>query len=299
LEWVAKWANLGITIEGAGKDHNSKGGSRDVAVACLSSIFGKPAPLNIPYEFFLVEGAKMSSSRGIGVTAREMADFLPPEILRFLMLRSQPNRPINFSPSAEAITKLFNESDRCQAANSQSNASPEIVRVRQFSQVSADLNVADVNHNIPGFQLVQALVQLPHLDVIEEVQKRNDKPLTALELEHLQRRIASVKFWLQNYAEDSERLELQTTLPEAALALSAAQKDFLQSLAVALKEAEWDGTALQTLIFTTAKLIPIPQPEAFSAIYTALFGRLQGPRAGPLFSYMDREFLIQRFSELA
>ncbi len=296
LEWVAKWANQGITIEGAGKDHNSKGGSRDVAVACLKQLFGKPAPLNIPYEFFLVEGAKMSSSRGIGVAARDMADFLPPEVLRFLMLRSQPNRPINFSPSEDAIVKLFNEFDRCQAAISKPNANPEILRIRRFSQVSRDPNAADIEYTIPGMQLIQALVQLPHLDVVTEVQRRNPRPFTDLEFKHLHRRIAAVKYWLEHYAEDSERLELQQELPDVASNLSDLQKDFLQRLSVALKDAVWEGNALQNLIFATSKLVPIPQPAAFSAIYIVLFGRVQGPRAGPLFSYLDRDFLMTRFN---
>jgi hypothetical protein len=73
LEWVAKWVSFPVTIEGAGKDHSTKGGSRDVAVACLREIFGKEAPLNVPYEFFLVGGAKMSSSRGVGASARDIA----------------------------------------------------------------------------------------------------------------------------------------------------------------------------------------------------------------------------------
>ena len=77
LEWVAKWVTFPVTIEGAGKDHSTKGGSRDVASACLRAIFQKEPPLNVPYEFFLVGGAKMSSSRGVGASARDMADLLP------------------------------------------------------------------------------------------------------------------------------------------------------------------------------------------------------------------------------
>ena len=39
LEWVAKWKTMDITIEGAGKDHSTKGGSRDVSARCLKEIF--------------------------------------------------------------------------------------------------------------------------------------------------------------------------------------------------------------------------------------------------------------------
>jgi len=112
LEWAAKWHTFGVTIEGAGKDHCTKGGSRDVASRCLRQIFGKAPPLNVPYEFFLVSGAKMSSSKGIGTAAREIANFLPPEILRFLLIQTQPKRTVNFCTDFEYIVKLFNEHDR-------------------------------------------------------------------------------------------------------------------------------------------------------------------------------------------
>ena len=32
VDWAAHWKVLGITIEGAGKDHASKGGSYDIAM---------------------------------------------------------------------------------------------------------------------------------------------------------------------------------------------------------------------------------------------------------------------------
>jgi len=295
LEWVAKWATRGITIEGAGKDHTTKGGSRDVAAACFSRIFNKKAPLNIPYEFFLVEGAKMSSSRGIGVAAGDMADFLPPEILRFLMLRTQPNRPINFSPTEASITKLFNEFDRCRVSAFQdaTTAGREPAEIYRLSEV-----VTAAEYEVPNIQLIQALVQLPHIDVIEEIRRRSKRTLTPIDIEHLQRRVASVQYWLKHYASDSERLELQPTLPENTTALSVTQRAFLTLLSIQLESAEWDEDALQSLVFTVARITPISQSDAFVAIYTALFGRGQGPRAGALFSYLERAFLVQRFQEL-
>ena len=112
LEWCAKWRVFPVTIEGAGQDHSTKGGSRDVAMACLRAIFGQEPPLNCPYDFFLVGGAKMSSSKGVGVSSRGMADFLPPEVLRFLMIRTTPKQHVNFDSSEAHITKVFNEFDR-------------------------------------------------------------------------------------------------------------------------------------------------------------------------------------------
>ena len=295
LEWVAKWATRGITIEGAGKDHTTKGGSRDVAANCLKKIFNKPAPLNIPYEFFLVEGAKMSSSRGIGVAAGDMAEFLPPEILRFLMLRTQPNRPINFSPDEKSVVKLFNEYDRYHTqAFHGGESSSDVKEVYRLSEVNPE-----GDYFAPDIQLLQALVQMPHMDVVDEIRKRKSEPLTVIDLKHLERRIASIKYWLDKYATDDEKLQLQSSLPQSVNTLSALQRAFLNLLADRLPSSTWTGDHLQTVIFNIARITPIKQQDAFKAIYTALFGRELGPRAGNLFEYLDCDLLVTRFKEVA
>ena len=105
--------------------------------------------MRIPYEFFLVGGAKMSSSRGIGASARDMADLLPPEVLRFLMIRTKPNSPVNFCSKEnegtgdpggideEAIVKLFNEFDRYQSrVEIEKNANPDEACVYRLCELS-------------------------------------------------------------------------------------------------------------------------------------------------------------------
>ncbi len=294
LEWVAKWATRGITVEGAGKDHTTKGGSRDVAAACLKQIFNKNSPLNIPYEFFLVGGAKMSSSRGIGVAAGDMADFLPPEILRFLMLRSQPKRPINFSPDEKSIVKLFNDFDRYKDSAFQTGKSEEVKEVYRLSEVSQE-----EHYFVPELQLLQALVQMPHIDVIEEISKRSERQLTELDMHHIERRMSSIRYWLDNYVTDDEKLELKTTLPEVAKTLSATQIAFLHRLAEKLRTADWLADKLQKLIFDVIRITPIKQSEAFQAIYKSLFARVAGPKAGNLFEFLEQGFLMARFKELS
>ena len=223
LEWCAKWRTFPVTIEGAGPDHSTKGGARDVAAACLRAIFGQEPPLNCPYEFFLVGGAKMSSSKGIGVSAREMADFLPPEILRFLLIRPFPRQPVNFEPSEVYIVKLFNEFDRSHHKyHHDPKAAQDDKRVYEMSEVDAE-----PDHWLGDFQLVTALTQMPHLDAVAELEKRKGSPFTGLERKHLELRIRAARYWVAHYASEEEKTRLQETLPARAQELSAAQRAFL------------------------------------------------------------------------
>jgi len=294
LEWCAKWRTFPVTIEGAGKDHSSKGGSREVATACLRALFGQEPPMNCPYDFFLVGGAKMSSSRGIGVTSRQMADFLPPEILRFLLIRPLPKQTVNFEPTETHVVKLFNEFDRCHHRYFHDpNVTEDEKRIYELSRVAPE-----PEHWTADFQLVTALIQMPHLDVVKELEKRKGTPFTDLDRKHLDLRIRAAKYWLENYATEDEKTRLQETLPGRAQELSAAQRGFLQIFARLLPETPWTDDALQVCIFNAARLTPLDQPPAFKAIYRVLLDRDSGPKAGNLLSFLDRDFVTRRCAEL-
>lgn len=293
LEWVAKWVKFPVTIEGAGKDHSTKGGSRDVSEACLRAIYGAEPPLRVPYEFFLVGGAKMSSSKGIGASARDMADLLPPEVLRFLMIRTKPNSPVNFDVHEEGIVKLFNEFDRFQLRASNGQANADEAAVYRLSELQPEGAYQTAN-----FQLVAALVQLPHLDTVAEITKRAGRSLTEIERQHLDARIKAAQVWVERFAGEEEKTHLQETLPARASELSQAQRGFMHALAAALPETTWEDDALQTKIFEVARMTPIDQPSAFKALYRVLLDKQAGPKAGNLLAFLERDFVIRRLQEL-
>jgi len=55
---AAHWKVIGITVEGAGKDHASKGGSYDIAMTLCEEVFKYEKPFRLPYEFILIGGKK-------------------------------------------------------------------------------------------------------------------------------------------------------------------------------------------------------------------------------------------------
>ena len=297
LEWVAKWRRLGVTIEGAGKDHTTKGGARDVAGACLEAIFGEKPPLNIPYEFFLVGGAKMSSSRGIGASARDVADFLPPEIMRYLILRTQPKTIVNFDLGQEFMVKLFNDFDRLhKRIEDDPKIQPDEKELYRLCEVSASETQGAFFD--ASFQLLLTFLQMPHVDVGAELEKRKGAPLTDVEKKHLERRIHAARYWLERIASEDERMHLQETLPARAAELSQAQRGFLHRLAGAVKDSPWSEDALQAKVFDTARRTPIPQSSAFQAVYRVFLDKTQGPPAGALMAVLPRDFVLARLGEL-
>jgi len=87
-------------------------------------------------------------------------------------------------------------------------------------------------------------------------------------------------------------------LPARSSELTHAQRAFLHLAAGQFETVAWNETALQSSIFTAARLTPLDQPAAFKAIYRVLLDRQNGPKAGNLLSFLDPAFVKKRFREV-
>lgn len=305
VDWAAKWDLFGVTIEPAGKDLSTAGGSRDRSDAIAREVFGNEPPLNVPYEFLNIGGKKMSTSKGLGASATDIVDVVPPEQLRLLFLRPKPNTAIEFDPyGTDAIPRLFDESDRLAAATAGREVRGELPldheRLFAFSLVDPDADVtAEAAAYRPAFSHLALLEQIPGIDVVERVTAEKGSPLTARELAVLDERRSAARAWLATYAPDKARLAVHDELPDAASGLDTEQRAYLAALAPALEGVAWDGEAVQATIFATAKAGELPAGRAFAALYLALLGRSSGPRAGWLLAALDRAFVLARLREAA
>ena len=99
VDWAAHWKVMGVTIEGAGKDHASAGGSYDIAMTICKKVFKYDQPYKFPYEFILIGGRKMSSSKGLGLKAHDLPKILPASVARFLFVSHDIKSQSNFDPA--------------------------------------------------------------------------------------------------------------------------------------------------------------------------------------------------------
>ena len=303
VEWVAKWDLLGVTIEMSGKDHSQKGGSRDVANAICRKVLHKQPPFHSPYEFILVNGTKMSSSKGVGSSAKEIAELLPAELLRFLMLRTQPKTVISFAPNYDTVTRLFRDYDalieKYQYQLDTNYEKPELTQDWMplfYSQLDGDIK----SYHPFDFSTLISLLQVPHLDMKEEIAKRSPQHLSDFDWQVVKQRIASAQKWLQDYADEEEKLVLYIDkVPEKAGELAQEQVSYLEKLAKNLENvAVWEGDVLQTTLFTTSKELQIQQAIAFKAVYLSFLGKERGPKAGALLSYLEKSFVLARLLDV-
>lgn len=285
VEWACKWKVLGVTVEGAGKDHMSKGGSHDLASLVCKRVFNYPVPYPIAYEWFLVGGRKMSTSKGIGSSAAQMLEILPSEILRFLMVKTKINQQINFDPSSDTIPKLFDEYQKAGEAYFD-KTDEDLARVFELSQVNKVQKPPTVR-----FSVLSQWVQMPNME--PEI-KKEAVPAGRQGLEEWAK---YARIWVERYAPESEKFLVQKQLPVQAKNLSEKQKEFLRRISSEL-DKRWEAEDFQKNLYEWAKEFNLSSQEAFSAIYPSLIGKDHGPKAAWLILSLDKEFIKKRFNEL-
>ena len=296
VEWAAKWLALGVDVEGAGKDHYSKGGARDVADHIAREVFSIEPPFGVANEFFLVGGKKMSSSKGAGSSAREIADLVPPHILRLALLQKDINKQTNFDPSGDTVPLLFDQYENLAEAYWQGDES-DASRLFLFIHSKKDAHLYTPRF-LPKFSLVAFLVQMPHLNVTQEIARLKGSQLTRDDEQELAMRVTYAKKWLEN-ADDRYIFKLQEMIPEEVREFSDTQKAALKKILVYVEEhTDLDGQELHTALHDIRKEEGIEPGDFFGALYTAFLGKPSGPKAGWFLSVLDRDFLVNRLKEV-
>ncbi len=306
VEWGAKWTALGVDVEGAGKDHSTKGGARDVANHIAKELYSRESPYDVPYEFFLVGGKKMSSSKGKGSSAKDMGELFPPEVLRLVLLGKDINQQIDVDPEGDSVPRTYDWYDELGEHVRSETSEDDYARLFSLCAVKPqdeEGNVLDdATRSAAGsantwefrFSQVAIIVQMPHLDLIQEAAAAKGSSLTEDEVAILEERAAYAKFWLGTYAPEQFRYELQETMPE--MMLSEVQKTALASLAQYM-ETEHTGEEIHTRLHEMKTEVPIQPKELFAALYKIFLNRDSGPKAGWFISVLPREFVHQRLVE--
>lgn len=280
VEWAAKWQAIGVTVEGAGKDHMSKGGSHDLTSLVAERVLKYPVPYPVSYEFMLIGGKKMSSSKGRGFSAGDMLNILPPELARFLIVKMDIRQQTNFDPSEkDTIPVLFDEYQK--AADAYFNKGNEdLARVFELSQIDGIKKPPSIR-----FSVLAQWVQMPNMQ-------------DEIKAEGLEEWAKYAKVWVENYAPDNDKFMVQKEMPTAAKELSIEQKTLLKTLAKKL-DKDWDAEDLQTQIYELGKTMGLNGKQTFAAIYTSLIGKDHGPKAAWLILSLKKDFVQKRFEDIA
>ncbi len=284
IDWPARWKLFRVTIEPFGKDHATRGGSYDTGKRIVKEVFHYEPPYPIPYEWISLKGmGDMSSSKGNVLSIERVLTIVPPEILRYMILKAKPLRSIQFDPALPLLS-LIDEYDDKEAKGRDK-------RAVQLSQAAGFTSV-----DIP-YRHIVVVSQIARFDVGRTIQILARSGYTFVNRTELEKRMLYARRWLDEFAPEDIKFEVKKELPQEAKDLSPQQKQFLKKLSETLKEG-MSGDEIHQMVYSIAQTISdVKPPHLFEALYIALLGKKKGPRAGWFLAFLDHQFVISRFAD--
>ncbi len=300
VDWPARWKILGVTFEPFGKDHGTVGGTHDTGVAIAEEIYDYPAPQYTMYEFILLKGkGAMHSSKGTALSAEEMLKLTPPEVLRFLLMKNQQNKHIQFDPGL-GVLNLVDEYDLQERVYFKEEE--EIKGMKDLKRTYELSQPYEIPKKMPiqlSYRHLVTLIQIGEnwKDVKQILQRTGQIPekLEKTDEEHLKQRAEHAQYWLDNFAPEMVKFEVQKQLPK--IDLKPEQKRFLETFLENIASIKWDAEEIHNAIYESSQNEKVPIKIAFTTIYQIVLGREKGPRAGFFLSNLDKEFVEKRVEQ--
>ncbi len=304
VDWPAKWYVLNVTCEPAGKDHSVKGGSFDTGLEMSRQVFGWQGPVKVPFEWVGIGGRDMATSEGIVFLPKNWLEVAPPELFRYLMLKTGITRAYDIRP--ERIPDMVDEYDRFERVyyGLEDATDEQKERAQLLYPLCLPGNVLpDYVPKLP-FKFAITTSQMEEILGVQTIMERCEMVLkkqygidevqpAAKEL--ISKRLQRAKNWASEYGTERDRVEVPDTVPKEIVdTITDDDRAFLRHFVEILKGDPLDDEELQGKVFETAREVGLKDKRAFVVLYRVLISRKSGPRLGGFLNLLGNEWVLDR-----
>jgi lysyl-tRNA synthetase class 1 len=287
VEWAARWRHFKVTCEPFGKEHATVGGSYDTSKLISSEVFGWEPPHPVIYEFFTLNGEKISSSKGNVITLSDWLSIAEPEVLKYFMYkRLEKQRDIDLS----RIPNLTDEYDEAEAVFYGESAGDEKTKKHYLLSQVSEPSRPQVPYTLCA--VLAQLVPDGNAETIKE--KVESMGYSKYDLKKLLSRVRLAGEWVRRYGPDYLIFDLKTDTYQAYASLASGQKKVLSLIAREL-DKKWTPELFHKRIYELSRENGVEPAETFKAIYAALIGKERGPKAAAFILSLDKAFIRERF----
>jgi lysyl-tRNA synthetase class 1 len=310
IEWTGVWKVLGVDFEPYGKDHATPGGSRDSCVDLAVNVFGFKPPEGVWYEWVSLriagQEADMTSSGFVGVTPREWLEVAHPQILRFLYFLHPPQRRITIDLSeVPQYYEQYYRAERIYFGAEEAQSDEEKEYLSRTYELSHPGRVPERLPAQPPYTHVAILAQIIPKDrlpdeALERLRRTGHLPRDADEysIAWTVSLLEKAGNWAEKYAPSHLRIRIPEEVPEEAVK-QIEDPGRLARLADALASlSEWSEDAIKAALIDFGRGMSKGERRRFYRdFYLAILGRPEGPRAAPLLSLLNRDWVVERLKE--
>ncbi|MBN1170080.1 lysine--tRNA ligase [Candidatus Micrarchaeota archaeon] len=268
LHWPSWKQIFGTSIEGAGMDHHTKGGSEDTCKAITKNLLGKEYHIPYKYGFILFKGKKYSKSKGTGMGISEISTLLMPEVIKYMLLKPDLEENVDIDPDSDKILRKIEEFEYASTVDMND---PEASRSDRKKGIAFALSTDKMKWK----SFLDALLYFQIYRDWEKVKEMTGDPDG---VEYLK---SYIEEWIdRKFMPDDYNF---TYAPKKA---SGNVRKFIESL-----ESGMDALAVHNAVFEFANASAIQPKDFFAEIYDAMIGKKKGPRLGKLIAAIGIEKL--------
>ena len=304
VDWPAKWYVMKTTVEPAGKDHAVKGGSYDTGLEMSRRVFGWAGPVKVPFEWVRLGGRDMGTSAGVVFTPRSWLDIAPPELFRYMVLRTDLEKANNIQtdliPDLVDIYETFERTYyRLDDVDNEKQELAKILYPLTEVRPSIEEYIPKLSFkfSVVTSQLQSILSEETILQRCYDVLKKQHN-LSAISPEAkalIPTRLSRALRWAKDFGSERDKVEVPDIVPKEIVdTLTDTDREFLRNFIEVLKGDTLDDEELQAKVFETARAVGLKDKRAFIVLYRVLISRKSGPRLGGFLNLLGNDWVLKR-----
>jgi lysyl-tRNA synthetase class 1 len=304
VDWPAKWYVMNTTCEPAGKDHAVKGGSYDTGLEISLRVFGWSGPVKVPFEWVRLGGRDMGTSKAVVFTPRSWLNIAPPELFRYMVLRTDPDKANNIQ--TDIIPDLVDLYDSFEQSFYGINVvDPEKQGLAKVLYPLTEVSPTSTEY-IPKLSFKFAVLTSQLKGILSEelilercyavLKKQHNLPDVLSSARALiPKRLLRAYNWAREYGSEQDIIDVPEAVPSDVISMIGNDdRRFLSKFVEILEHESLDDDAMQASIFNTAKEVGIKPKRAFLILYRILLSKNSGPRLGPFLNVLGNEWVLER-----
>jgi lysyl-tRNA synthetase class 1 len=277
VDWPLRWKYEEVDFEPGGIDHSVHGGSFTTSQEIAREIFKIEPPIYQFYDWIKLKGGEeFASSTGNALNLDEVEEVYEPEVLRYLFVGTKPKTGFQISFDNDVI-KIYEDYDALERKYYEKTANPREKRIYELSVLKLGKTLKEKT----SFRHLMTLVQIGKTKNLSKEDKI---------------RVGKVKNWLDNYAEEEMKFQLQE---EINVELNQKEKDALLLLRDSLKHKKLKNSEeLLNEFYNICKEVDISAKEFFQMTYEVLIKKTRGPRLADLILFVGKEKIIKLLNQI-
>ncbi|MDI6730745.1 MAG: lysine--tRNA ligase [Candidatus Altarchaeum sp.] len=296
FEWPAQWGIFNTTFEPFGKDHFE--GSWKSGQVIAREIYNIGPPIPFVYEFFLVNGEKMSASKGNVYVTQDVLKILEQEVLLYFYTKKpEKQRDLTLAEIFRLVDE-FDNVEKIYYGVEEGRTEHETEDAKRMYEMCINKKFSAIPKRLP-YVFASTLSQIYGEKATEKVQEMNKKAGQILYDDDLAKiRLEKAGNQANLYIPESEQIKIIDD--EEAQKIYLGLDDKIKELLNKFAEMRVENLSGKEITLKIGELIKASEDKEllikfYKACYMLLFGKEKGPKLAGFIDTLDKDFIIKRF----